>query len=45
MLQAVPTDAGTTTRVRVGPYASKEEAESALAKLDKIGLHGKLLPL
>jgi DedD protein len=45
MLQTVPTDAGPTTRVRVGPFASKEEAESAQAKLTKLGLSGKLLPL
>lgn len=45
MLQTVPTDAGVTTRVRVGPFASKEEAESARAKLAKLGLNGKLLPL
>jgi DedD protein len=45
MLQTVPTDAGVTTRVRVGPFASKDEAQSALTKLDKLGLHGKLLPL
>jgi DedD protein len=45
MLQTVPTDAGVTTRVRVGPFASKDEAQSAMSKLDKLGLHGKLLPL
>jgi len=45
MLQTVPTDAGVTTRVRVGPFASKEEAETARAKLAKLGLNGKLLPL
>ncbi len=45
MLQTVPTDAGVTTRVRVGPFASKEEAETARAKLAKLGLSGKLLPL
>lgn len=45
LLQTVPTDAGVTTRVRVGPFASKEEAETARAKLAKLGLNGKLLPL
>ncbi|HEX8957412.1 MAG TPA: SPOR domain-containing protein, partial [Burkholderiaceae bacterium] len=45
MLQTVPTDAGPTTRVRVGPFGSKEEAETARAKLAKLGLSGKLLPL
>ena len=45
MLQTVPTDAGPTTRVRVGPFASKEEAETARAKLSKLGYSGKLLPL
>jgi DedD protein len=45
LLQTVPTDAGVTTRVRVGPFASKEEAETARAKLTKLGLGGKLLPL
>jgi DedD protein len=45
ILQTVPTDAGPTTRVRVGPFESKEEAESAQAKLTRLGLSGKLLPL
>lgn len=44
-VQKVATDSGERVmRVRVGPFASKEEAESARAKLSKIGLSGKLLP-
>jgi DedD protein len=44
-VQKVATDSGERVmRVRIGPFASKEEAESARAKLGKIGLNGKLLP-
>jgi DedD protein len=44
-VQKVATDSGERVmRVRVGPFASKEEAESARVKLGKLGLNGKLLP-
>jgi len=35
--QKVPTTSGDRVRIRVGPFASKEEAVSALAKLAKLG--------
>ncbi|MGZ5817953.1 MAG: SPOR domain-containing protein [Burkholderiaceae bacterium] len=38
--QKVPTESGVSTRIRVGPYASKEEADKARAKLIKMGLSG-----
>lgn len=44
-VQKVATDSGERImRVRIGPFASKEEAESTRAKLGKLGLSGKLLP-
>ncbi len=42
--QRVPTAAGERTRIRVGPFASREEAEKVRAKLVKIGLSGSLVP-
>jgi DedD protein len=35
---------GELTRVKVGPFGSREEAEKAKAKLQKIGLSGSLSP-
>lgn len=43
--QKVPTANGERTRVRVGPFASKEDAEKTRAKLVKLGLNGSLVPL
>ncbi len=43
--QKVPTQAGERTRVRVGPFSSKEEAEKVRAKLGKLGLSGSLVPV
>lgn len=43
--QKVPTASGERIRVRVGPFASKEEAEKMRARLVKIGLNGSLVPL
>lgn len=43
--QKIPTANGERTRVRVGPFASKEEAEKMRAKLIKLGLNGSLVPL
>ncbi|TFW17420.1 hypothetical protein E4L96_14530, partial [Massilia arenosa] len=34
---------GDVTRVRVGPFASKAEADQALAKLEKLGLKGNIV--
>lgn len=43
-VQKVPTDSGIRIRVRVGPFGSKDEAESARVKLGKLGFNGKLMP-
>lgn len=42
--QKLPTPTGQRTRIRVGPFDSKEEAEKVRAKLIKIGLSGNLVP-
>lgn len=38
------TASGERTRVRAGPYASREEADKALAKIKQLGLDGKVVP-
>ena len=43
--QVVETSAGKRTRVRVGPFTSREEAEKAAAALKKAGLGGAILGL
>jgi DedD protein len=43
--QVVNTSAGKRTRVRVGPFSSRAEAEKAAATLKKAGLAGSILPL
>lgn len=43
--QEVDTPAGKRTRVRMGPYTSRTEADKALAALRKAGLDGKVLTL
>jgi len=43
--QSVKTASGTRIRVRVGPFNSKEEADSAAAKVRAQGLPAALLPL
>ncbi len=42
--QKVSTDSGDRTRIRVGPFASKDEAEKMRAKIVKLGLNGTLVP-
>ena len=42
--QKIITVSGQVTRVRVGPFDSKDEAEKMRAKLEKLGLTGKLVP-
>ena len=37
--------AGPLTRLRAGPFATREEAEAALAKLKLSALDGKVVPL
>lgn len=39
------TSEGTRTRVRLGPYSSREAAEKARAKVHTIGLDGSVMPL
>jgi DedD protein len=43
--QKVTTQSGTRIRVRVGPFASKEEAEKMRAKLVQLGYGGTLVPV
>ena len=42
--EVVSTQAGEVTRVRAGPYASREAAEKARVQLKKVGLEGKIVP-
>jgi DedD protein len=41
----LPVKTGTVTRVRVGPFPSKEKADGALAKVKLAGVDGKVVPL
>jgi len=41
----IPVRTGNVTRVRVGPFATKERAESALAQVKLAGVDGKVVPL
>jgi DedD protein len=43
--QVVETEAGKRTRVRVGPFATRQEADSASGKLKAAGLPGNVLVL
>lgn len=43
--QVVESDSGKRTRVRLGPYATRDEAEAAAAKLKRAGLPGNILAL
>lgn len=42
--QKVATESGDRTRIRVGPFTSKEEAEKVRAKIVKLGLNGTVVP-
>ena len=42
--QKVATASGERIRIRVGPFASKDEAEQMRARLGKLGLSGTLVP-
>lgn len=42
--EVVKTSAGSVTRVRAGPYASREAAEKARNQLKKAGLEGQVVP-
>jgi DedD protein len=43
--QVIETDAGKRTRVRVGPFASRQEAEAAAAKIKRAGLPANVITL
>jgi DedD protein len=43
--QAIETDSGKRTRVRVGPFDSRDEAEGAASKLKAAGMPGQILVL
>lgn len=43
--QRIATETGDRTRIRVGPFATKEEAEKLRAKILKLGLNGTLVPV
>ena len=43
--QAVDTADGRRVRVRLGPFASRDEAERAAAKLKSAGMPGSILTL
>ncbi|HVL74663.1 MAG TPA: SPOR domain-containing protein, partial [Noviherbaspirillum sp.] len=42
--QKVATESGERTRVRVGPFASRDEAEKMRERIVKMGLNGTLVP-
>ncbi len=44
-VQKVATASGDRTRIRVGPFASREDAEKMRARLIKLGLNGTLVPV
>ncbi|MEQ1519007.1 MAG: SPOR domain-containing protein [Usitatibacteraceae bacterium] len=41
----MPIKTGTATRVRVGPFPTREKADSALARIKLAGADGKIVPL
>ena len=43
--QKVATESGERTRIRVGPFSSKEEAEKVRTKIVKLGLNGTVVPV
>ncbi|TFW10280.1 hypothetical protein E4K72_01580, partial [Oxalobacteraceae bacterium OM1] len=43
--QKVATESGDRTRIRVGPFANKDEADKVRARIVKLGLNGTLVPL
>lgn len=42
--QKVATESGERTRIRIGPFATREEAENMRSKLIRMGLSGTLVP-
>lgn len=43
--ESIPIKSGNATRVRVGPYATREKADAALAQIKLAGADGKIVPL
>lgn len=43
--ESIPIKSGTATRIRVGPYATREKADAALAQVKLTGADGKIVPL
>lgn len=43
--ESIPIKSGAATRVRVGPFPTREEADSALAQIKLAGADGKIVPL
>ena len=43
--ESVAIKTGTATRVRVGPFPTREKADSALAQIKLAGSDGKIVPL
>lgn len=42
--QTVSTASGTATRIRVGPFSSRSEAEAMQSRIKNLGLNGTLIP-
>lgn len=42
--QKVATQSGDRTRIRVGPFASRDEADKVRAKINKLGLNATIVP-
>jgi cell division septation protein DedD len=43
--ESIPIKSGAATRVRVGPFSTKEKADAALAQVKLAGGDGKIVPL
>jgi DedD protein len=42
--EVITTQSGEVTRVRAGPYSTRDAAEKARVQLKKAGLEGKIVP-
>ena len=43
--ESIPIKSGSATRVRIGPFASREKADAALVQIKLAGSDGKIIPL
>ena len=43
--ESIPIKSGTATRLRIGPFASRENADAALVQIKLAGSDGKIIPL